>query len=578
MNDAPTETAQAPDTPGFEPDPAVLAAAQQAIRPDAPGGDNVRYEPSYEALEGEIGKLEAIDAQPVDWRRVVELGMQILLEQSKDFSAACFTAHGLVVRKHYTGLAEGLALVHTLAATFWDDMFPPPKRTRARAAAVAWWIDRLTGWLAHNPPGEADAPAVVHAADTIVALEDLLGEKLGERAPALGDVRRTLTGYAADARRTLAAGAEEQARQPAPQPEAAAPEAAPAPDGEAAAATAAEPVQPAAEPVSAGTEGAAGRSPTQPAAPPPPVELPADTGGDVAKSLRQIQGALRPIAEHLRGQSLADPRAYRLLRTAMWLPVAQLPPNDAGQTRIPAVEKNVVDSLTAMSASGKHEAVIARAEETFVAAPFWLDAHRYTAAALEALGHAAARAAVEAAVREFLTRLPGLEELRLAGGQQVADEATRAWLAERVFAGDGAGSAGASGAEPWHDALREARVAQGERGFKAGLAAFGAGIRQADSARTRFLWRLQQAKYCLSGGRADVALPQFVALDDEVIQFGLHQWEPEIAIEVARNLMLSYRNVDGDYAVEFDIPSRIARLSKLLTTVDPIGASDLIGD
>jgi type VI secretion system protein VasJ len=571
------QTAETAKPPGFQLDPAVLAAASAPIRADAPVGENVRYEPSFEALEAEIAKLEQIDAQPVDWRKVVELGETILTTQSKDFGAACYFAHGLVDQRGYRGLAEGLTLVDTLAATYWDDMFPPTKRARARAGAVEWWLGRLERWLADNAPTEADAAAVVHAADALMALEARLGEKLGDRAPPMGDVRRALVGLADEAKRTLATQADAAARSPDPSPapngnvQAAATDGQPAPKPE--------PAEEAAKPNGAdhAAQPAAQPAPpaAQPAAPAPKVEL-ADPGGDVAKGLRQIQAALRPLAEHLRAQSLADPRGYRLLRTAIWLPVAQLPPHDGEQTQIPAPDPNLVASLATMAKSGKHDAVIARAEESVVAAPFWLDPHRFTAAALEALGHGAARAAVEASVRELLTRLPELPDLRLDGGTPVADDATQQWLRERVLAGDG--PAGAAGeAEPWTDALRAARTAAGERGFKAGLAVFQNGIRRAPSERARFLWSLNQATFCLGQGRPELALAQMVVLDDQVHQFGLHRWEPEIAIESARNLMLSYRNIKTDQVDQDDMKNRISRATRFLATADPASAAELLG-
>lgn len=555
----------------FEPDPRLLAAAGEAVPGDAPAGINARYETEYEALETEIGKLEAINGQPVDWRRVVELGLTVLRDKSKDLNAACFVARGLVDQRGFAGLADGLTLVHTLASTYWEEMFPPAKRARARGAALEWLNDRLKPWVEKAEPGERDAAAVVHAAETMSALEALAEEKLGERAPAFGELRRLLTGMAEEARRTLDAQAEARAAEEAPAPE----EAKPAPAAET-------PPSAAPQPQASQPEKAAPAKPAptqaQEAAPAPAVELPAEPTADVTKSLRAIQGALRPLAEHLRQQSLGDPRAYRLLRTAVWLPMAQLPPHDGGQTQVPPVDPGVIQSLETMAANGSHAEVVARAEDAFVAAPFWLDCHRFTAAALDALGHVPARQAVVASLRHFLDLMPDLPGLRLAGGQPVADDQTRTWLDAEVLGGPAADSSGtgAGPAEPWTQALQEARQVSRERGFEAGLAVFRDGIRQADGLRNRFLWSINQAKYCMGSSRPDVALPQLQELDDIAVAFGLDRWEPELMIELAKNLLLCYRNAKVDANIQADRDRRMPRLAKFVATFDAVSAADLL--
>jgi len=560
----------------FEPDPQLLAAAGEPVPGDAPAGINARYETEYEALETEIGKLEAINGQPVDWRRVVELGLTVLRGKSKDLNAACFVARGLVDQRGFAGLADGLTLVHTLASTYWEEMFPPAKRARARGAALEWLNDRLKPWVEKAEPGEADAAAVVHAAETMSALEALAEEKLGERAPAFGELRRMLTGLAEEARRTLDAQAEASAAEEAPAPEEEAQRSAPAAEtspGEAPQTQPSQPEQPApAKPASTPAPQ------TQEAAPAPAVELPAEPTADVSKSLRAIQGALRPLAEHLRQQSIADPRAYRLLRTAVWLPMAQLPPHDGGQTQIPAVDPAVIQSLETMAANGSHAEVVTRAEDAFVAAPFWLDCHRFTAAALDGLGHVAARKAVVASLRHFLELMPDLPGLRLAGGQPVADDQTRSWLDAEVLGGPAAGEAGtgAGSAEPWTQALQEARQVSRERGFEAGLAVFRDGIRQTDGLRSRFLWSINQAKYCMGSSRPDVALPQLQELDDVAVEFGLDRWEPELMIELAKNLLLCYRNAKVDANIQADRDKRMPRLAKFVATFDAVSAADLL--
>jgi hypothetical protein len=79
------------------------------------------------------------------------------------------------------------------------------------------------------------------------------------------------------------------------------------------------------------------------------------------------------------------------------------------------------------------------------------------------------------------------------------------------------------------------------------------------------------AKLCLEAGNVKLALPQLESLDEEVSQFSLEQWEPELALEVIRTLYQCRRKLIQDIkqsSVEVttivnDLYARLCRLDAL---------------
>ncbi len=62
---------------------------------------------------------------PPEWGKVLDLGLRILTEQSKDLEVAILLAEPLVRRHGFAGLRDGFRLVRELVERYWEDLFPP---------------------------------------------------------------------------------------------------------------------------------------------------------------------------------------------------------------------------------------------------------------------------------------------------------------------------------------------------------------------------------------------------------------------------------------------------------------------
>ncbi len=518
-------------------DPAWRELGRSPIEGPDPFGENPSDDISFEALEAEIDKLQS-DPAAVDWEEVVKSAVLILGTRGKDWCVACRLTAALYQLHGYQGLAIGMAILRDMIdASRWEKIFPPKRRAKRRGSFLDWLSGRLTSALekVHDEPHAADAEALGEAAESLREINARLGEALGDHAPILNGLARDLDGLYATA--SALAEAETKAAEPEPEPEPA--PAAPKPADAGAAPAGGTPAQPAAEPPARTPEPATAPPPPPPQAappPPPPVQL----SGDLTKSLRELKNAMVALAASLRQTRASDARGYAMLRNAIWLDLERLPPNQDGATPIPEPSLERRKQFEQLQQQGDWGNLIHEVEKTLAAGSiFWLDGHRLVANALEELGpsYLDARKAIVQSLAMLLRRFPGLERLKFQQGSGFADELTLAWIEAEVLAGGdataGAGGDGA-GSNPWDEAAAEARGLAVKGKIQEGLALFHDGIRQAGSLRERFCWELAQARACADAGYRDTAAMQTRYLASLEEEYRLEEWEPGLAVELAR--------------------------------------------
>lgn len=466
-----------------------------------PCGESAKYEPEYESLEAEVAKEGGLTPKPVAWDQVLRDAQTILETKSKDLLVAAYFTFALFDRKGYSGLLAGAKSLRTLVVNFWEDVHPEKKRMRGRIAAFEWLAGKLERALEQKRPGSGEAATVTECATVFEELSKALENHLLREAPDISKVTRMLRDYARDIDK------------PAPA---------------------------AAAPTASSSASAAGGA-----------MIGVSTEQDLPKALKQCQTQLRGAAAFIRGQKLEDPRSYRLVRIAAWLMLDKLPDVKDGKTLVTnSVSAETLQRYNGYIAEQKFAALIPEIEDGLLkssSAPYWLDAHRLVANALDALGsnYAAARAVVVGELALLLKRLPDLITLKFADGTPYASEQTRAWIEQEVMTASGApGPATATGvkdeAAPWVAAQAEIRQLMAKGKASDAMNLLREGVAHAGSQRDRFHWALTQAKYCLDSGMINVALPQLEHLEQQCQRFALEEWEPALALDVARVLLVCY--------------------------------------
>ena len=169
----------------------------------APCGTSARYEPEFEALQDEIGKLEAVEGGEVLWGTAADNAIAVLKTKSKDLLVASYLTMAMYEQHGYAGLAAGLGVCHDLVTTFWDGLFPEAARMRARAAALQWINDRMAIELEKaSPPAPSALESIQGCLTALEGIESSVADKF---EPGHGPGLRNLKGQL-EILRTHAAG------------------------------------------------------------------------------------------------------------------------------------------------------------------------------------------------------------------------------------------------------------------------------------------------------------------------------------------------------------------------------------
>ncbi len=509
-----------------------LDLASKPIREDAPAGVSVRDEPEFESLQQEMRKLELPTLPEVAWGDVVRGAGVILETRSKDLLVASWLCVGLYERDGAAGLAAGLTVMRDILTNYWETLYPEMKRMRGRAAAIEWLGERGAQCLSVAGAKRGSPDDLRTCQERVREIGEFLADKLESGGTLLSELRRALD--------------DAVMRQAAP----------PAP------------AQPAG--------GAAGKSSVESVA----------SLDDANKALAEIRRLALAASAVLRETEPANPSAYRLPRQVLWARVTQAPPQSDGQTQIPAPGDLGVELQAALDRA-EWKGVVMRAEDKLATSIFWLDLHRYTVTALEAMGESFAPAA-EAVCEELallLRRVPELPTLRFADGSGLADDTTRKWIHTRVAGVLGGGHTAAAPApvpvdgmpdlEGFEEARAEARKLSGKKQLPQALRRLEEGAARAGRFPARARWRLEMARLCLERGQPAAAEAMLENLDRELSRSTYEDWGPELSAEILKTLLACRRKAGR--AAGPDEAERNRTLLNRLYRLDVMAAMDADG-
>lgn len=517
----------------------IAALGRTPIREDNPAGEPVTYDPDFEAIKVEIAKLDSAAGTQPDYASIVSLSTGILTSKSKDLTVACYLAHALFQRHGYPALREGLELCRELIANYWEKLYPEQKRMRARVGAITWLNERMAAAIGRRPPTAADAERLDQTLEALTPFAATLGEKFGDDAPSLGDLRRAIE----DAKRLLPSN-----QPPPPAASAAAPAAGAAP---AAAATVLD-------------------------SPDAAIKVLVAAGNDAKRA-----------AIFLIQKDPASPVPYLVSRGVVWGMIRELPPNTDGVTPFPAPDPGLAAAWNGMADAGNWASLLLEAEQRLWGSPFWLDISRFVARALDGLGHAAARRAVALQTLAFTQRLPEVLTLSFQGDVPFASDETRAWLAaEAQSAAAGAGQSFAASVTParaasdapaaddgFDSAVRDAKNLASKKKIGDAIRQLQERMHAASAPRDRFRWRAALASICLDAGQTAVAAAQYDALLADIDRYGLEEWEPALSLEVLEATYLCEKRMSqSGQRNGADAQARLGHLYSRLCRLDSLSA------
>lgn len=507
------------------------------IRDDQPAGSDIRYDPSFEELQAEVGKLSSpSSAGSIDWGKIVKLSSEILAQKSKDLLTASYLSVALIYTQKWVGFEIGLKVYLDLLENFWENLFPAKSRMRARGSAIEWWLEKTEAALAPFEGTSLLEEQLNSIKERLEKIESFIRENL-EEPPAFGPVWERL-----------------ESLSPPPAPE---------------------------------LEKPKESIPLPPAKEAPPVSKPPEAPEVIASSqdaqrvLHQVLQKIRNVATFYWQENLSNPQAYRLTRISLWSTIETLPPSEDGRTKIPAPPDQIRNILNDLKEKGDYENLLKSAESRLSQFIFWIDLNHLVSEALTFLGekYHEAKEAVHQETAFLIQRLPGLENLSFSNGSPFADASTKQWLKEINF------KAAPPILEPTpSDSLQkggEEDVIGKEMEEAQNLIKKGRLIEAVDriqqrlqnsgSQRERLLWRLALSQLLLHTKQAKLFLPNLEEILRTIDQYRLEEYDPELALRGFKLIWLGM-STQADQALKEKAMNILNRMAKLdLTEVIRLG-------
>ncbi len=101
------------------------------IEGENPAGENLRYTPTYDAIQEARREDDDLDrgewdrdVKTADWPEVIRLAEEALTATTKDIQIAVWLMEALIKTEGYPGLESGMRVVSGLLETFWEHVYP----------------------------------------------------------------------------------------------------------------------------------------------------------------------------------------------------------------------------------------------------------------------------------------------------------------------------------------------------------------------------------------------------------------------------------------------------------------------
>ncbi|MBA7966548.1 type VI secretion system protein TssA [Citrobacter sp. RHBSTW-00671] len=374
-----------------------------------PVGTSPQYGDRYYVISQEIDKLNSIYSESIDWALIAKKSSEILLEEGKDFKVATWLLYAMYRIEGITGLCCGTLIVKDLLSYFWDSMFPPVDKLRARRNQLEWLINRLEKDLA-SVSDTISAECISELTVTWKWIADFWYEKDND-APNISRMYRLF--------RTL-------------------PQESPQGIKDARSIDV-----PSSEVENLGVHDTVVAEEKTTAEENNDFYSESINAGDidtqsclwhdlssVEKKASEIFAILNRFVVTGLEKNFIFPLWYRLNRQAAWAYLVDSPPAIETVTRIPPPPPQQIESFNRINDAGNPIDVINFCEARLITYPFWLDLNRASFDALSKLGAEAKKASeiIEQEVRYVISRLSGLELLKFSDEMPFADKSTRFWL------------------------------------------------------------------------------------------------------------------------------------------------------
>ncbi len=524
----------------------LLSIITSPFSGDNPFGENINYEPDFDVLKSEVGKVGNID-----YTLVEEKSHSLLKEKSKDVRVLSFLSFVYLRNENWEAFSDIFDGMAQLVEQDYNALFP--ERPRAKQLAFKWLSEqRYKDTVEIKKPTEDVYDHTQRLVEALTKIKKVLEDNFPDGSPFPSGLYSCAQKW-------------EKSTKPKPKPEPAAP-AAPA-SGEAAA-----PAADSAAPTPAG------QTPT-------PASAPQVSQGPM-ENTKDAQANGRKIALFLIEKEPEKSMGYRLIRTLRWSAVEKPPPAESSKTKIEGPPEARKTFLTGLVGKGEWKKLLESTEKDFSSGPthYWLDLQRMSATASKNLGEAYKQVheAICLETALFLNRIPEIPDLCYADGSPFCDEATKDWIGSDVSSvlssseGRSAGGAGSSDG-PLREEKKEINELVSAGKTDKAVEILQSRMNDSGSQRINFKRSLMLCNLLFSAKHADIACAILESLHEKITAYNLDKWEPDLAVDAWCLLVKAYKLVGSSKPQNMQIAIQEKQNSILskISCIDPKSALKL---
>jgi type VI secretion system protein ImpA len=596
--------------------PKLVDELLQPIEGDNPSGQDLRYDPVYDAIRE--ARREDDDLNQGAWqteRKVADLPKTISLstgalkKRTKDLQIAAWLTDALLRKEGFSGLAMGLKLCHGLLDKFWDTLYPPIEEDDLdlRAAPLAIKLDIPVrqsplnreghNWFLYTESRKVgyedqakdanqkkardlaitkekklapeifdksfrETPKVFYVGleksldECIVSLKVLTtfcDEKFGDSSPSFGKLSTALTEVRHVAHTLL-----DKKRETEPDPVEEAPSL-PEP-------AAAEPGQEPGETDQALAVANESR---------PQAGFSFSVSSSESPARRDLVGKVATVAAALRQREPNNPAPYLMMRGLRWGDLRTAAwQSDPAMLEAPPTEIRQHIKRLALDEKWKELLDAAEAVMALPCSRAWLDLQRFVVEACIALGrnYDPIAVAIRSELRCLLRDVPQLLEATLMDDTPAANNETRKWLREILKEpADGSSPAPESEASDsdssprWQRKFVDSQILAKEA-LRLGqpdkaIDIMSQELSRQRSARGRFQRRVQFVELCVAAGKDAIVQPMLEDLIATIDTHKLEEWEDKTVVASALvTIVRASKKIQADAKEKQKYFERICRL------------------
>lgn len=501
------------------------------ITPNSPTGEDPSYADDFERMKEEVNKLSGADTE-----LICLLAENLLLNVCKDVRVVTYYIWARLHKEGEHGLADSLGLLAGLLTRYHTTLLPG--RSAGRKSALEWLSgQRVLNSLSLYPEVDHNAFSRIIAHLATIEAEFATWDEADK--PALAGLYRAL-----EKRLAQSGGTQSLVPQ---------------------------------------NMGQTGTNNSHSAL----SDALQNTPSETIQSGRELSDHSKMLASYLRSRSHGWLAGHRLMKVVRWDTLYQLPPQNHQEcTRLSPPRPEARAQLKRLYLQQHWGELVEQADKLFAEGVnhFWLDVQWYLYQALSKLPAPwnTWSDIIKHDLKQFLTRLPGLEKLYWEDGTPFADEVTLSWIKQQVMEEnfDTMQGLSTSFSHRTDDELilaleAEAIIQADNEGIDAALKwlQYRPDI---TTPRQNWLVRLMMARVAEQFARHDLALNLLRELDKNAASLSLAQWEPDYIFEVkARQLHLYRTKIQRNVSDKTRIEQHMEQLLRELTAIDPVRSAIL---